>query len=293
MYSNLSTFDNFSILLELNRNKELRKKTKPQGLFFLNIVNVFIFFGILLFNIIYYYTITKKASSDDFSKNSKVFLLIKLTILFVFYLFKTFLIGTLLHKKLDYLKEENIEYLNSKGYYLIYCYLNNKKINRINFLNKIFNTIIWIYYLSMEIMAFSSAKLHTDNIRIANTFAIIFLVKLFVNFVSPFILYAKIFETNPKYKLNSTIGNFVSALWIYIYFWFYGTLFVLFNYLTIYFSVSKMSFVSLIYATLFTLPFFYFAKVVALLVLYRKEQSKLKYLFIFLPLFIFPLPSVK
>ncbi|MDI3048173.1 hypothetical protein QJ130_02680 [Metamycoplasma hyosynoviae] len=267
MYSNLSTFDNFSILLELNRNKELRKKTKPQGLFFLNIVNVFIFFGILLFNIIYYYTITKKASSDDFSKNSKVFLLIKLTILFVFYLFNTFLIGTLLHKKLDLLKEENIEYLNSKGYYLIYCYLNNTKINRINFLNRIFNTTIWIYYLSMEVMAFSSAKLYADNIRIANTFAIIFLVKLFV--------------------------NFVSALWIYIYFWFYGTLFVLFNYLTIYFSVNIMSFVSLIYATLFTLPFFYFAKVVALLVLYRKEQSKLKYLFIFLPLFIFPLPFAK
>ncbi|MDC8900121.1 hypothetical protein [Metamycoplasma hyosynoviae] len=87
MYSNLSTFDNFSILLELNRNKELRKKTKPQGLFFLNIVNVFIFFGILLFNIIYYYTITKKASSDDFSKNSKVFLLIKLQ----FYLYFTYL----------------------------------------------------------------------------------------------------------------------------------------------------------------------------------------------------------
>ncbi|MDC8927074.1 hypothetical protein PR254_01235, partial [Metamycoplasma hyosynoviae] len=106
-------------------------------------------------------------------------------------------------------------------------------------------------------------------------------------------LYAKIFETNPKCKLNSTIGNFVSALWIYIYFWFYGTLFVLFNYLTIYFSVSKMSFVSLIYASLFTLPFFYFAKIISLLVLYRKEQSKLKYLFIFLPLFIFPLPSIK
>ncbi|WP_373436444.1 hypothetical protein [Metamycoplasma equirhinis] len=281
---NLSTIDLFKLNLSLHKiNKPKDKKLITLAIF--NALIIFFTFVILLADIILF------ASKALAAENIKIYSAAKFLALFIFTVTVNFVMKSCYYKKISSLESNTIEYQNSKGFYILYVLLNNKKMKVTHYLNRIFDFCLWTLYIALSaIIGYIKPNVANEWLILPSPlFASLILFKgFFVDLIASYVVYLNVFKKISNIKINSEIGNFINLLFVTIFVLFYGTIYLLFAYLIANHKMSDWSILSLRYAVLFTIPVFYAFKFIFALIFYRKEKSKVKYLFAFLPLFVFP-----
>ncbi|QJG66243.1 hypothetical protein HGG64_00745 [Mycoplasma phocoeninasale] len=290
MNTNFTVFDNTKILLRLSRSENWKKDITIKALLGFNIISVLSFIGILISDIVIFYGFDAKEAINIFTWQ----LLVKILLVFSIFMFNKFQVNRILSKKLMSCTNQDFSYCNCEGYYLVNRFINNQKLSRSYRLNKIFNLLLTISYLFVAIIPFIfRQQVFNDLERSATIFSIIYLVKLFlVDLICAYVINSNIFGKKNKFKVDAELGNFINYLYLFIYFIFYGSLWLFISYLTAFNILNGFSLISLYYAAVFTIPFFYVAKVINTLVLLRKDLSKTKYLLAFMPLFVLPEKSI-
>ncbi|AXE60552.1 hypothetical protein DA803_00350 [[Mycoplasma] phocae] len=289
MTPNFTVADNFKILFRLSRSENWKKDVTIKVFLAINIISIISFIGILISDIIFY--LSTQLNIDAFTWQ----LLIKILLVFSIFMFNKFQVNRILAKKLNRCTNQDFSYCNCEGYYLINRYINKQKLSRSYVINKILNMLLISAYLFLSVIPFIwRQNLSGDLLSIVYNYSIVFLSKLLIiDLLCSYIININIFGKESKYKINAELGNFINYLYIFIYLVFFGSILLLISYFAAFNQYSIFGIVSLEYATLFTIPIFYIGKFITVLIVMRKEKSKIKYLHAFIPIFVFPEKSIK
>ncbi|RMA79085.1 hypothetical protein JN00_0134 [Metamycoplasma subdolum] len=297
MTRQFSMLDNFKILNTLNLDKNLKTKVNVKKILALNILSILMMFTILISDIVWYVTWNLKSPSKiediDYFRHYGVFLGIKLLELIILFLANRFLISDLLIKEIMKLKNEDFEYTNSKGGYLIYTILNDQKINRIDLANNVWNTFIWIVYLYLTFCPFMWH--HGYSPVIDDKRMLVYVVLILIKFILIDILfscsiYSMYFESKESKEFDSEKALFISHLLKTIYFIGYMLAWIVLDHLTNFAFITGNELYMLAFSILGTFPAFCLIRFISVLAVYRKEKSGLKYFFAFMPIFaVYPL----
>ncbi|RMA79083.1 hypothetical protein JN00_0132 [Metamycoplasma subdolum] len=291
MNLHFSTLENFKVLIALNSDKELRSKVKTKTLFVFNILSILIFTSLFLCDIILYNKHIEFFDSYDkeYNVTQSIFLGIKLSIFILLYLFNRFITNLVLTKELNKLKDEEIIYKSSEGHYLIYSFLNNKKVNKITLTHHIFDTILILSYLAFSVAPFFKYASFEYGKRIW-VFSIIMLLKYIVfDFIWSFVLYAKYFKDDNTSDINHEIGSLANYLVFAITLSIGALIWTTMQYFVV---VLGADFLVEFYGLLSIAPLFvicYFIKLVTLFIVFRNVKSKIKYYYIFMLFAIYPM----
>ncbi|AZZ65214.1 hypothetical protein DMC14_000080 [Metamycoplasma phocicerebrale] len=290
MLTKFSLLECIKILIGLNLSKKENKDIKIQlYLYFGILVEIFLCLILFLDALTYYFI-----KFNILKEINIVFFGIKLFLLTSFYLSATLIINNFLAKKIANLNSDSIKYLNFEGSYIIYCLLNKIKINKIISLNKVINNILFIFYFSFSFLPFLKLT-EIELFKQLSWLAIFLILKIFLfDIIGSIFSYFNIFKKTDKLKINAELSNYINRLVLYIFIFFYIFLLLIIDYFWIFYNASgDWNSLILLYAAYCSIPLFYLINLITIIVVYRKEKSKLKYLLSFIPLFFFPLKSFK
>ncbi|RMA79084.1 hypothetical protein JN00_0133 [Metamycoplasma subdolum] len=291
MNTNFTMFDNLKILTVANLDNKIKSKIKTKTLLAFNIISILSITIILLCDVILFYSHYQFWGHDEYKPEQAIFFGVKIFAFFLFYMLNKFVINNILAKKLNQLKDEEIAYQNKEGYYLIYLFLSNKKVNKLTLLNRAYSFILFICYFAYSVFPFFYYFYEPDEGKLLPIFSLGIIGKyIVVDILWSYIWYLKIFIFENKIKAKNEMGNFVNYLFIALYFTFIACFCLVTTFSTTMYGLTPLYYLAVYYTSLFTIPIFYSIKVILLFILYAKEESSLKYFYIFMPFFaVYPL----